>query len=264
MNPIPPEIEARIQAELDGIQADRAVRVLFAVESGSRAWGFAGRDSDYDVRFVYVHRRDWYLTVQSKRDVIERPISDVLDVSGWELRKALLLFRKSNPPLLEWLRSGIVYRREEAFFRSLRDLSERYFAPKPCMYHYLHMARRNYREYLRADRVRIKKYFYVLRPLLACRWIERADEMAPLEFETLLEPGVPEPGLRAIVRDLLEKKRAGQELDSGPRIPELNAFIENEIAHFDESLARTAPRELPPYAELDELFRKTLGEWDGG
>ena len=99
------EVFQRVRQALAQVEAERNVRVLFACESGSRAWGFASRDSDYDVRFLYVHRRDWYLSVEDRRDVIEQPIADDLDVSGWELRKALRLLRKSNPPLLEWLKS---------------------------------------------------------------------------------------------------------------------------------------------------------------
>ena len=112
----------RVENALTQVELDRKVRVLFAVESGSCAWGFASRDSDYDVRFLYVHQRDWYLSVENRRDVIELPLSDELDVSGWELRKALRLLRKSNPPLLEWLKSPIVYRSNAEFVNASNAL----------------------------------------------------------------------------------------------------------------------------------------------
>ena len=152
---------------LDAIEREEGVRVLFACESGSRAWGFASPDSDYDVRFVYVQPRDWYLSIGDQRDVIERPIVDLYDVSGWDLRKALRLFRKSNPPMLEWLGSPIVYRERTTAAASLRRIAARSFSPRACAFHYLHMARGNYREYLQADALPLKKYLYVLRPLLA-------------------------------------------------------------------------------------------------
>jgi predicted nucleotidyltransferase len=91
----------RIRTELDRIEEEESVRVLYACESGSRAWGFESEDSDYDVRFIYLRPADWYLTIQKKRDVIEKPIDEDLDISGWDLPKALELFRRSNPPLLE-------------------------------------------------------------------------------------------------------------------------------------------------------------------
>ena len=138
-------------------------------QSGSRAWGFASRDSDYDVRFLYVHRRDWYLSVEDRRDVIEQPIAEDLDVSGWELRKALRLLRKSKPPLLEWLKSPIVYRHDPVFAHEVRRARDgvqcplrrlcshrsatfyyRRFramrSPRRCFAHYLHMALGNWRD----------------------------------------------------------------------------------------------------------------------
>src|SRR6201990_2789542 len=115
------DVHQRVRDALAQVEAERHVRVLYACESGSRAWGFASRDSDYDVRFLYVHEPDWYLSVQDRRDVIEEPLSDELDVSGWELRKALRLLRKSNPPLLEWLKSPFVYGCDPAFFAAFRE-----------------------------------------------------------------------------------------------------------------------------------------------
>ena len=143
------DVNARVRAALDRVEAECNVRVLFACESGSRAWGFASRDSDYDVRFIYVHRPDWYLSVEDRRDVIESPIADDLDVSGCELRKALRLLRKSNPPLLEWLRSPMVYRYDPAFVAQFGALATESYSPRRCFRHYLHMAYGNWRDYLR-------------------------------------------------------------------------------------------------------------------
>lgn len=113
-HPIDPHVRTRVLVELEAIEQRHDVRVLFACESGSRGWGFASPDSDYDVRFLYVHKPEWYLRVEPQRDVIERPIDDVLDVSGWELRKALQLMRRSNPTLFEWLDSPVIYREDAA------------------------------------------------------------------------------------------------------------------------------------------------------
>jgi len=100
---------SQIKAELARIEEDENISILWACESGSRAWGFESQNSDYDVRFIYLQRTEEYLRASDLRDVIEKPISDDLDISGWDLPKALRLFRKSNPPLLEWLQSPIVY-----------------------------------------------------------------------------------------------------------------------------------------------------------
>ena len=163
----------KIDRELDRIEREEGVRVLYAAESGSRAWGFASRDSD--VRFVYIRPEDWYLTLQPGRDFIELPIEEELDINGWDVKKALVLFRKGNPVLLEWLHSPVPYREATSFAERLRAEGRRCFQPKASLFHYLHMARGNYREFLRRDRVRLKKYLYVLRPLLAWLWIRRTN-----------------------------------------------------------------------------------------
>jgi predicted nucleotidyltransferase len=175
-------IAEEVRRRLDHVEMSEGVRILLAVESGSRAWGFPSRDSDYDVRFVYIHPPEWYLSVDADlhRDVIERPILDEIDLSGWEIRKALLLFAKSNPPLLEWLSSPLVYRDTKTLASRLRDLLPAYYAPNASLYHYLHMAQGNFKDYLRGDVVWVKKYFYVLRPLLAVRWIEQGRGPVPI------------------------------------------------------------------------------------
>ncbi len=253
----------RIQAELRRIEREDDVRVLLAVESGSRAWGFASTDSDWDVRFLYLRRPEWYLSVRPGRDVLEYPISEGLDISGWDLKKALWLFAKSNPPLLEWLRSPIVYAESGSVPERLRNRATEFFRPRACMYHYLHMAEGNFRSYLQGERVRQKKYFYVLRPVLACQWIESRGEFPPMEFERLVEAELPDSELRDAVLSLLEKKRAGTELGDGPRIPVLNAFLEERIAHFREVTADVARNQVPGLDPLDELFRSVLQEtWE--
>ena len=162
-------IKREIQARLQHIEREENVCIFYACESGSRAWGFPSEDSDYDVRFMYVHHKDWYLSIDERRDVIERPINDMIDLSGWDIRKALRLFGKSNPPLLEWFNSPIIYQQRLNIVNKLKALMPEYYSPKSCLYHYLHMAEGNFREYLKGQMVLVKKYFYVLRPILACK-----------------------------------------------------------------------------------------------
>ncbi|QJD86437.1 nucleotidyltransferase domain-containing protein [Cohnella herbarum] len=247
--------------ELNKIEQTEDVRILYACESGSRAWGFPSQDSDYDVRFIYVRKPEWYLSIFDRRDVIERPISDLLDVNGWDLRKALNLFRKSNPPLLEWLQSPIEYMEQYGVIDRIRGVSSRTFSPKSCMYHYLHMARGNYRTYLQGERVRLKKYFYVLRPVLACEWIERYDTMPPISFDELLDRMIPDGSeLKLVVLDLFRRKRAGEELDDEPRIDTINDYLEERLAHFEAAAASLEGAEGRLDSHLDSLFRSALHE----
>lgn len=254
-----------IEADLDALERDEGVVVCLAVESGSRAWGFPSADSDYDVRFIYVHRPEWYLSIdlEGRRDVIERPLREGIDLSGWDVRKALKLFCKSNPPLLEWLQCSIVYRERFSLASRLRSMLATFYSPRASFFHYLHMARGNVREYLRGEVVWRKKYFYVLRPLLAMRWIESGLGPVPIEFGRLLESTVDDPMLRRAIEELLEQKKAGAELDRGPRIDPISDFIETEMVRL-EAGADDKPSGSPPVEDLNSFFRDVLREvWSG-
>jgi uncharacterized protein len=245
-----------IQRRLDKIEKEEKVKILYACESGSRAWGFASADSDYDVRFIYVHSRDWYLSIESGRDVIERPLKDEIDLSGWDFRKALGLFRKSNPPFLEWMQSPIVYRTRSNAADKIRRLIPKCYSPRNCMHHYFRMADHNFRAYLCRDKVKVKKYFYVLRPILGCRWIEAKLGPVPMEFYQMVEK-VVDSNVRLEVDRLLERKKHGLESDLEPPIPVLHHFLENELKRFSKSDIAAVPK----YADtkvFDQLFLKYL------
>ncbi|WP_127531338.1 nucleotidyltransferase domain-containing protein [Paenibacillus kobensis] len=258
------DIHTEIQDQLNKIEQEENVRILYACESGSRAWGFPSQDSDYDVRFIYVRPVDWYLSIQDRRDVIERPISDQLDVNGWDLKKALGLYRKSNPPLLEWLQSPILYAEPYSVAEQLRSLSQQAFSPKSCTYHYLHMARGNYRMYLQGEQVKIKKYFYVLRPIFACEWIGRYGDMPPMAFETLLDRIVPaDSELYEAVQQLLVRKKSGEELDYEPRIEAINDYVERSLPRLEAQAAAAAANQAADLKlddRLDGMFRSALRE----
>jgi len=252
-------IKSTIQEKLSEIERQENVCIFYACESGSRAWGFPSADSDYDVRFLYVHPRDWYLSIEDRRDVIERPLVENIDLSGWEISKALRLFRKSNPPLLEWLRSPIVYQQKFSVADKLRNLMPTFYSPRNCFHHYLHMAEGNFREYLRGETVRVKKYFYVLRPLLGCRWIEAGFGPVPMEFGALVGKVASSDILKQEIFSLLKRKRSGQELDFEPRIPAISNFIESEIERLKQQVEQQ-PLLPSQNDKLDELFREALIE----
>lgn len=257
-----PVIKAKqdeIKVRLAEIGRAERVRILYACESGSRAWGFPSADSDYDVRFIYAHPAEWYLTLENRRDVIERPLEGDLDISGWDIRKALNLFRRSNPPLLEWLQSPIVYERVPDFAERMRELMPVYYSPRSCMHHYLHMARGNFREFLKGERVRTKKYFYVLRPVLACLWLEQGRGPVPTEFQKLVEAIIPPGPLQESVDELLANKREGRELDDGPRIPVFHEFLETQLARLEQSVRQISAPDDAGVERLDSFFRSVIG-----
>ena len=251
------EIINQVQTKLLQIEQERSVKILYAVESGSRAWGFESTDSDYDIRFIYAHKKNWYLNILPKRDVIEYAIVDDFDYSGWDLRKTLFLLNKSNPVLFEWLKSTVVYLKDDYFYGIIQELSVHYFSQISSVYHYLHMASGNYRQFLQSEEVKIKKYFYVLRPIIACMWIEKYNESPPMEFEKLLTE-IQDKKLKQAINVLLARKKSGVEFGLEPRIPVINDFIEEKLQYFENAAKSFDPRKKPSQKLLEEGFVKIL------
>jgi hypothetical protein len=249
----------RINNTLAQLELDHRVSILYAVESGSRAWGFESRDSDYDVRFIYARAALDYLRIRPARDVIELPIAGDLDVNGWDIVKALNLFRSSNPTLLEWLRSPIVYREQGAFAESLRALTMESVSKRRMGYHYLSMAGGQFRDYIDGrSEVSSKKYLYALRPLLCLNWITQYGTPPP----TAVKEMIPALSLPAAVLDrlneLIARKMSGGEVGLGPADEVLTGYCRIEIARFDQLVPGLPdpPMESEP---LDQLFQQVLG-----
>lgn len=257
-----------VQEQLKNIERDFHVKVLFAVESGSRAWGFASKDSDYDIRFIYIHPIEWYLSIDpqgigKKRDVIELPISKDMDMSGWEITKVLRLFRKSNPSIFEWLRSDTIYLQQYNFISNLKVLENDFYNPKALLYHYINMAKNNVPEHQQKS-VKLKSYLYALRSLLTCKWIELHDEIPPIRFQDLMGNLKLGKQLTSEIEDLIEKKTSGYELNVIKPIPIVEEYIESEIIRLSQ-FGKTLPDYKNNFTNtLDDLFRDTLKEvWDG-
>lgn len=245
-----------IKEKLREIEKQENIRILLAVESGSRAWGFASPDSDYDVRFIYVRQVEDYLKLETVRDVIEYPIDDMLDINGWDLQKTLKLLHKSNPTLFEWFSSPIIYMETE-FADQFRKIMANYFSSKRSLYHYISMAEGNYREYLKRDMVRAKKYFYVLRPILACRWILEKGTHPPMLFSELMASQLPER-LRDDVNRLLELKMNSPEVREIPRIEKLNEYMDSSIDEIKNILQSMEEIKTPDWQELNDMFLREL------
>ena len=248
----------RILEELKRIEDVEGVKIIMAVESGSRAWGFASPNSDYDVRFIYVRKKEEYLRLEGIRDVIEWHLDDVLDINGWDLKKALQVIYKSNPTIFEWCASTIVYL-EDVIFSQIKGLLPQYFSVKKSLFHYWHMADTNYREYLKGDMVRIKKYFYVLRPLLAAKWILDKRTAPPMLFEELVDTEL-DLSLRPELNRLLAMKKTMPEVGLAPKIEIFNSYIERVMPEM-KALADIQEDTIVTWEPLDQLFLKILWEY---
>lgn len=249
-------MERLIVCKLKEIEEKENVKILHCVESGSRAWGFASPDSDYDVRFIYVRRKEFYMRLYKKRDVIEWQLDDTLDINGWDISKTLILLHKSNPTLFEWNSSPIVYKTTDEW-KNISSIVNRYFIAKSGLYHYLNTAKNNYREYLKDETVRLKKYFYVLRPLLACKWILAEGTPPPMLFSTL-EDKYLEETVKPDVKTLLKLKINMSEIGKGKRLDKVNEYIERSIEDIEEKIKLLPTTDENGWDELNEVFLSLL------
>ncbi len=234
-----------ISSHLRDIEHEHNVKILLAVESGSRAWGFESANSDWDVRFIYVHKPEWYFKVNEQRDVIEHMYEDDVDLVGWELRKALALLRKSNPSLLEWFNSPIVYYKDEDFVKRIREIEKDYFNPIRTMYHYNHIYIKHDERYLQKQGYPMKRFLYYLRGILACKWIESNNSLPPVAFKELLDATVEDKAVRAKIDELIRLKKSGKEHDM--------LTVEDSLVDYARNLADY-------YNGIIDSFRPELNE----
>lgn len=243
-----------IRARLDDIAREEEVTILLAVESGSRAWGFHSADSDYDVRFIYCRRVDWHLKVEPGRDVIERPISDELDLSGWDLRKTLGLILGSNAVTLEWLQSPITYAEEPEFRETLSAFARGMLRRRPVLWHYRRLAERQMEGLRNPDgSLRLKRYFYTIRPALTLRWLRLHPDLAtpPMDMAGLMRDCALPDDLHQTILDLIERKKRLTEGDDIREAPEVTeALIAMELAEVAAELG--AERDGPPRSGTQE------------
>ena len=242
-DPIPPKIRAEIEERLARIQNEEGVRPLLAIESGSRAWGFPSPDSDFDVRFIYVRPREDYLALRPVRDVIERPIVDEIDLSGWDVRKALGLMLKHNAVVSEWIESPILYRETDPFIARLAELGDRFFDPRGYARHYASLGEQSAKRWLREGQsVTIKKYFYALRPAMAIRCLRiDASQRPPMRLQDLMAKCDLPAGLAEQINELVAIKATTREAGASKGIAELDAFIADELTRADDVPSRADP-----------------------
>lgn len=249
-------INQTVQQKISEIENTENVKILHCVESGSRAWGFASPDSDYDVRFIYVRTLDFYLKLEQTKDVIEWQLDDTLDINGWDLQKALRLLYKSNPTVFEWNNSPVVYKTTNEW-SSLKNTVNSFFNVQSGTCHYLSMAKSNYKAYFQNDDVRLKKYFYVIRPILACKWILEKETPPPVLFSELVEAEL-ETDILPIVNKLLEEKAQKSEIGTGRRIAVLDDYIEEQLETLQCRISNLNQDKTCDWEKLNSIFKSIL------
>lgn len=247
------EIKDRIKE----IELENDIRILYACESGSRAWGFESPDSDYDIRFIYTRQLTDYVAINDKPDTIEFPIINNLDFSGWDLKKFLLHVYKSNGVMFEWLQSPVVYGEKDDFQNKNMKLSKMYFRAKPTLHHYLGLTKKTYLDIKETDRVKIKRYFYALRPILAAKYIADNNDIPPMDIHSLLQKVGGLMDIKVAIRDLMKEKEIQNEAFLINRIPQIDSFLEKEIMNLNEIANNIADEKVPP-DNLNQYFYQTV------
>lgn len=251
-------METQIRERLKVIEKQCGVKILYACETGSRAWGFPSPDSDYDVRMIYMHEPDWYLSLSEKKDTIEMMLEGgELDITGWDIRKCLRLLWKSNGALLERVQSPVVYHEEDGITALLREYSNRCFIPIATMHHYLGMARNSFAEVDEQTEVKLKKLFYSLRATLACKWILEKDTVPPIVFTTMVDELVFSEVLKERIRGLIALKSGQNESYVHPADIELNSFIKDQLEISGQAFEGLKGRKEKT-VDLDSLFLNIL------
>lgn len=251
-------VEQAIEKAIAQMESKQDIRVLYAAESGSRAWGFASPDSDYDVRFIYLKPLSWYLSIGEPRDSHEAMLPGDLDLSGWELRKALRLYAKGNVALNEWLESPQIYREIGSTAEQLRGAMAQWFQPVQAAHHYLSMGRGTYADHLQTEQVAIKKLFYALRPLLACRWIRQHASQPPTAFAELLTGVELSARERMEIDATLAAKADAVEQQPWTLSAWWRRWLEDGIEDAEASAQALRSAKRPPISTLDTCLHQAL------
>ncbi|BDD09305.1 hypothetical protein FUAX_17370 [Fulvitalea axinellae] len=245
------------------IEKENGVKALWVCETGSRAWGFPSPDSDYDVRMIYTRPKNDYLTVWESKDTIEYMSDDrELDISGWDLRKAMGLLWKSNASMFERLSSTVIYDwADSEIIDALNNLSQQYFSPKAALHHYLNMGIKAFAN-VQGKKYRLKRLFYALRAALCCRWILEYQTAPPMRIQALLDILDINADLKERILSLIELKSGKGEAYEHQGEREVFTFIDSTFEYTKASEKRI-PANKGDVKALNQFFQDTLNRLEG-
>ena len=254
--------EDAILAALRSLEKEYDIKVLMAVQTGSRAWGLESPQSDWDVSFIYIHKPEWYSLEGDRRYVIERVFSGDIDIYGWELSDALRHFEKGNPTMLEWLSTYDKYIIDDSFWKEMQSVREGFLPPVKAISYY-NQVYNKYNERFLNQEGSMKTFLHYLRGVLACRWIESKGTLPSTFFNTLMRATLDNPGIRAKINTLIELKRSGKNVDGTVVEPELIEYARGLAQHYDEVVMTSPEAQIQGTSdELDAIFQKMLRNFE--
>lgn len=251
-------MKKKIRQYLSEIEQSQDIEILLACETGSRAWGFPSTDSDFDVRIIYKHKKDWYLLLNGQKDSIDLMFeNNEIDITGWDLRKSLKLLQKSNASLLERIQSPIIYRKNEDFLKEILIIAQHQYSRIASIHHYLSMAKRFRNEMQENKEYKLKKFFYTLRSATACKWILEKEEIPPIEFMKMIRNLEIDSSLTIRIKELITLKATKTEGYYHKGENKLFSFIESCIQEAEEKRLNL-PKAKGSIEELNNFFIKTI------
>lgn len=254
-------MKKEIHAQLEALRDSKGIRILMAVESGSRAWGFPSPDSDYDVRIIFVQKVEDYLSIGQRKDTIDYFHGKLLDINGWDIRKALNLLRKSNATPFEWAQSPIVYEEVPGFRQELLGLAHDFFQPYHTLNHYKGIALNSYKLNPLSGEIKLKKLFYVIRPILAATWVLERQTVPPMDIGNLLTV-LKDSSMKESIERLIEIKKGKNEDFVYHIDPTIKTYIDAQIQYVSDH-EMLEKRSIPEKEVLNVWFRKWLYQSEG-
>lgn len=248
------------------LEAKNNIKILFAVENGSRAWRMASQDSDYDVRFVFARPLNEYIQINQPEEIInayfDKKINQckqknaLIDIVGFDVFKFAKLLSSSNPSMIEWLTTDIVYYGKQN--KAFKDFAKKNFNKASLYFHYKSMCRNNYIKYLKSkDKVTYKKYLYAYRGLINAKYIVYKKSIPPIIFASALKQMkniIPSKILRKL-NQIIRLKSDGKENDIIQNIVEMDDYIEEFLDNEKESPRDKQKQEL---GGLNKELRKII------
>ncbi|WP_341356477.1 nucleotidyltransferase domain-containing protein [Rossellomorea sp. y25] len=242
--------------DLRCIEREEEIKILYAVEAGSRAWGYHIDDSDYDVRFIYIRETTAYLNLQQTKDVIVKSTHHAIEFGGWDLSKALKLLRKSNPSLLEWLTDENVYI-EHPTIEKIRKLRDQTFSPDRCLIHYYHMTKRNMEKCLKDDPNGTKKWMTIIRPWLACKWIMKYQTFPPNGINQMIDHLNMYEDIKNTIISMVTSRVKGKEAH---HLKHMEEYLKEDLLKMDRALENLHSDHSYQWGGINETFISILEE----
>lgn len=230
-------MERQIKKICKEIEKEYDIKILFAIENGSRAWRMESIDSDFDVRFVYYRKKEEYLKIDKPTDVITRAFDkdlkpcktegSMIDITGFDIYKYIRLLADSNPTTIEWITTDMIYYGKQN--KIFKRFATNNFNPERLFYHYKSMCKNNYIKYIKSkNNITYKRYLYSFRGLLNSLWVLKKNSIPPISFkETILSSSsYIDKKIVDQLNKIITLKQLGNEKEIIKNIPKFDNYIE--------------------------------------